>query len=66
MKEVAVAEWPTACDGKGWASPMVREFGINALPTVFIFDQQGVLRTVNARNNFEFWIRKLLAQPNSP
>lgn len=66
MKEASIPDWPTACDGKGWASPMVREFGINALPTVFIFDQQGVLRSVNVRNNFEFWIRKLLAQPNSP
>jgi len=64
MKEAAIPDWPTACDGKGWASAFAREFGINALPTVFICDQQGILRSINARNNLEFWIRKLLVQPN--
>jgi hypothetical protein len=65
MKEVSLPDWPTACDGKGWAGPMVREFGINALPTVFLFDQKGILRAVNARNSYEPWIRKLIAQPNA-
>jgi len=64
MKEAGIPDWPTACDGKGWAGALVREFGINALPTVFIFDQQGVLRTSNAKTNFELWIRKLLVQPD--
>jgi len=66
LKEVALPDWPTACDGKGWAGPMVREFGINALPTVFLFDQKGILRAVNARNSYEPWIRKLIAQPDAP
>ena len=66
MKEASLPDWPTACDGKGWAGPMVREFGINALPTVFLFDQKGILRAVNARNSYEPWIRKLIAQPNVP
>ena len=66
MKEISLPDWPTACDGKGWAGPMVREFGINALPTVFLFDQKGILRAVNARNSYEPWIRKLIAQPNAP
>jgi hypothetical protein len=65
LKEVSLPDWPTACDGKGWASPLVRELGINALPTVFVFDQKGVLRAVNARNSYEPWIRKLIAQPNT-
>jgi peroxiredoxin len=66
MKEVSLPDWPTACDGKGWGGAMVREFGINALPTVFLFDQKGILRAVNARNSYEPWIRKLIAQPNAP
>lgn len=66
LKEASLPEWPTACDGKGWAGDMVRGFGINALPTVFLFDQKGILRAVNARNSYEPWIRKLIAQPNAP
>lgn len=65
MKDAAIPDWPTACDGLGWGGPHVRELGINAVPTVFLFDQQGVLRAINARNNFEAWIRKLIAQPNN-
>lgn len=65
MKEAGIPDWPTACDGMGWAGPLVRELGINAVPTVFLFDQQGVLRAINARNNFEAWIRRLIVQPNN-
>lgn len=65
MKDIGLPDWPTACDGKGWAGPMAREFGINSLPTVFLFDQKGDLRAINARNSYEPWIRKLIAQPNA-
>jgi len=66
LNEAAISSWPTVCDGKGWSSPILREFGINALPTVFIFDQRGILRAINARNTYETWIRKLIVQPNAP
>lgn len=66
LNEAAISSWPSACDGKGWSSPILREFGINALPTIFIFDQRGILRAINARNTYEIWIRKLIAQPNAP
>lgn len=65
MKDAAIPDWPTTCDGMGWSGPLVRELGINAVPTVFLFDQQGVLRAINARNNFEALIRKLIAQPHN-
>jgi hypothetical protein len=63
LKEARVADWPTACDGKGWNGPLVRACGINALPTVFVIDQSGILRAINARNSYESWIRKLIIQP---
>ncbi|MEI8292989.1 MAG: TlpA disulfide reductase family protein [bacterium] len=66
MKAAGIPDWPTACDGRGWVGPLVRRLGINALPTIFLFDQRGALRSINAKNNFEPWIRKLLAQPNEP
>lgn len=65
LKEVSLPDWPSACDGKGWSGELVRRLGINALPTVFILDQKGVLRAVNARNSYEPWIRKLIVQPDA-
>jgi peroxiredoxin len=60
------ADWPTHFDGLGWQSPVARSFGINALPTVWILDKKGTLRTINARSNYEKWIRQLLREEGSP
>lgn len=62
LEGIGISSWPTACDGEGWKSPLVRNLGVNALPTVFLFDQKGTLRSINARNSYESWIRKLLVQ----
>ena len=62
IEGLGISTWPTACDGEGWNSPLVREFGINALPTVFLIDQKGTLRAINAKNSYESWIRKLLVE----
>lgn len=56
------ANWPAHFDGKGWADPIARSLGINALPTVWIIDKKGVLRALNARESYETWIRKLLRE----
>lgn len=55
-------QWPTAFDGKGWEGSVPRTFGINAIPTVWILDRQGVLRALNARDDYQFWIERLLAE----
>ena len=62
LEGIGITNWPTACDGEGWKSPLVRDLGINALPTVFLIDQKGTLRAINARNSYESWIRKLLVE----
>jgi peroxiredoxin len=41
-------EWPIICDGKGWESPLVRKLGINSLPTVWLLDREGKLKSLNA------------------
>jgi hypothetical protein len=56
------AAWPVAFDGKGWESPLARRLGINALPTVWMIDKKGILRTLNAREGYETWIRQLLRE----
>lgn len=62
LKEFRIEDWPTNFDGKGWDNGIARPLGINALPTVFILDKSGVLRALNARDNYAAWIAKLLAE----
>ena len=51
--------WPVAFDGKGWESPLVRGFGINALPTVWLLDARGRLRSLNALENTAAQVRQI-------
>jgi peroxiredoxin len=58
--------WPQLFDAKQnpkieW-HPIAREWGINGIPTMFLIDKKGVLRTVTARENMEEMIPKLLAE----
>lgn len=53
------ASWPTQCDGRGWDGELVRSLGINAVPTLWLLDKRGTLRTLNARDTFEVSIRAL-------
>ncbi len=51
--------WPTYFDGKGWESPVARSLGINALPSVWILDKKGILRSFNGREGYTNWIQQL-------
>ena len=52
--------WPVAFDGKGWQNSIARQFGINAIPTLWLIDRQGRLQALNARDNYQFTINALL------
>jgi thiol-disulfide isomerase/thioredoxin len=56
--------WPQLFDAKagGW-HPLAEKFGIRGIPTVFIIDRQGVLRTVQGREKYKELIPKLLEEP---
>jgi thiol-disulfide isomerase/thioredoxin len=43
-------------------NPITLSFGINGIPTMFLIDKKGILRTVDARENMEEMIPKLLAE----
>ena len=58
--------WPVIFDGKGWRSPLVRGLAINALPTLWIVDRRGSLRTLNARTESEALVRALLKEQSPP
>jgi thiol-disulfide isomerase/thioredoxin len=55
--------WVQLFDPKtpGW-HPLAKEYGINGIPTMFLIDKKGVVRTVKARNEMEELIPKLLAE----
>lgn len=52
--------WPVAYDGESWGSPRIRALGINALPTVWLLDREGRLRSLDALEGSAEQIRQLL------
>jgi len=58
MREMNI-KFPTGFDGQGWQNATARSCGINALPTVWIFDREGKLRTLNAASDYAPFIRQL-------
>lgn len=59
LKSRAVT-WPIIRDGKSWESPLIRGFGINTLPTVWLVDREGKLRALDALENTSGQIKQLL------
>jgi thiol-disulfide isomerase/thioredoxin len=63
LKDHPDMPWPQLFDEKkpGWHE-LARKFGIDGIPTMFLIDKKGILRTVEAREDFETEIPKLLAE----
>jgi peroxiredoxin len=55
-------DWPVAFDGKGWESPLARDYRINALPTVWVLDREGKLRTLNVPGNLGAVLERMLRE----
>jgi thiol-disulfide isomerase/thioredoxin len=58
--------WPQLFDPKEnpkleW-NPLAKDWGITSIPTMFLIDKKGVLRSVDARQDYEQQIPKLLAE----
>ena len=51
---------PVAWDGKGWDGPLMQALGINSVPTSWLLDPKGVLRSLDALEDTEGQIRRLL------
>ena len=54
--------WPQYFDGKGWVSPLVRKYGVVAVPTMFLVDKKGVLRSMDVHGRLEGEVARLLAE----
>ena len=51
---------PVAWDGKAWDSPLMQALGINSVPTTWLLDTKGVLRSLDAMEDPSAQIRRLL------
>ena len=54
--------WPIIRDGQGWESPLIRGFGVNALPSAWLLDRKGKLRSLDTFENTNGQIRNLLGE----
>lgn len=54
--------WPQYFDGEGWQNKFGQEFGINSIPAMWLVDQKGILRDLNAREGLTEKVEKLLAE----
>jgi len=50
--------WPVYCDGDAWQGKLVRNLGINELPELWILDTNGILLTLDAKDDAEGLIQK--------
>jgi thiol-disulfide isomerase/thioredoxin len=61
--------WPQLFDAAAAAknawNPITQGFGINGIPTMFLIDKKGILRSVEARGDFEAQIPKLLDEASN-
>jgi hypothetical protein len=53
---------PIAWDGKGWDGPLIQALGINAVPTAWLLDAKGILRSLDALEEPDEQIRRLLGR----
>lgn len=50
---------PVAWDGKGWDGPLMQALGINSVPTTWLLDPKGILRSLDAMEDTAGQIRRL-------
>jgi peroxiredoxin len=55
-------EWPQFFDGLFWQNKYAKQYGIESIPTMWLVDKKGKLRTMNAREDLEGGVQKLMAE----
>ncbi|MGO9243792.1 MAG: redoxin domain-containing protein [Verrucomicrobiia bacterium] len=55
--------WPQYFDGNGWANDISSRYGINSIPTAWLVDKKGLVRTTQARGaDLARQVKALLAE----
>ena len=63
LKQHPEMPWPELfASGEGW-HPLTKRYGIESIPTMYLIDRKGVLRTMQAREQMETMIPELLDEP---
>lgn len=63
VKSNAGMTWPHLFAGaRGW-HPLTKKYGVTGIPTYFMIDRNGLLRSTDARGELEEWTKRLLAEP---
>jgi peroxiredoxin len=53
--------WIQVIDDKGWAAPSAAAYGVDMIPSSFLIDRQGIIRTVNEEGpELEISVKDLL------
>jgi thiol-disulfide isomerase/thioredoxin len=55
--------WPQHFDEKSWKSPEVYQRGVQSIPSLWLLDREGVLRTMDAHEDLESELTKLISEP---
>jgi thiol-disulfide isomerase/thioredoxin len=56
--------WPQLFDSsKPGRHALSEQYGVNAIPRYWLIDRKGIVRSINARTDYEKQIEKLLAEP---
>jgi len=54
--------WPQYFDGQGWSNKISSQFGITSIPTMWLVNKKGDLVDIEARDDLEAKVVKLLAE----
>jgi thiol-disulfide isomerase/thioredoxin len=52
--------WPQHFDGKSWKSPVAYEHGVQSIPSLWLLDRKGILRTMDVHHDLEGQLIKLV------
>jgi peroxiredoxin len=55
-------EWPQFFDGMFWQNKYARQFAIESIPAMWLIDKKGNLRDMDAREDLNGGVQKLLAE----
>ncbi len=66
LQQHAEMPWPELFQGGSAWHPLTKKFGIDTIPTMYLLDRNGILRTLDAQPEMDKLIPELLAEAYTP
>ncbi len=57
--------WPVSCDYLGWETPVVKEYGISTVPSLWLIDKAGIVRAFDPKKKALLQGIKILIEKDS-